>query len=431
MGRANPYNYNLPVEPEMFFGRHADVMRLVNDLTAAPGDSIALIGGRRMGKTSMLEALRRGLQTHAEQTTGQLLPIFIDLSGEGIDSVIAFFQTVYEQAQTALTTSLDLPNADVSRLEHPPAPAFRRALETWGRIALAQRGCSLRIVLLLDECEEIVEQSWATELHAALRALLVSHSTRSLLKVVMAGSHRFLTQVRQRGSPLWNILVYHMLRTLDDSATRELIVLPTNDVLKDEIVQAIMHQSGGQPFLTQYLMHQLWDIGLLSTTPDLVAQLAAAFSHERNDFVDWAGSLGEAGLHIYDLLARATEPLTERDIQAALKPAPTNLALALDALCYHGVAVRIAKSEGYQVAGEMFRSWFIATNLAASDSSPGLPLPENKKESLAILQIKRRRLEILEQQQAIHGIETPPHIVLEIEDLRRDITSLDRQISSL
>jgi hypothetical protein len=63
MDRANPYNYNLPVDPQMFFGRQADAANLVNDLTAVPGDSIALIGGRRMGKTSMLEAVRRGLES--------------------------------------------------------------------------------------------------------------------------------------------------------------------------------------------------------------------------------------------------------------------------------------------------------------------------------------------------------------------------------
>jgi hypothetical protein len=51
----NPYNYNLPVNPDMFFGRQKDVQTLVQHLAKLDkGDSFALVGGRRMGKTSLL-----------------------------------------------------------------------------------------------------------------------------------------------------------------------------------------------------------------------------------------------------------------------------------------------------------------------------------------------------------------------------------------
>src|SRR5262245_46932025 len=156
MSDANPYNYNLPVEPEMFFGRHADVAALVSKLTAVPGDSVALIGGRRMGKTSMLEALRRGLERSAAESAELLpLPISFDLSGEGIASVSDFFRAVYEQTQAAFAQALGLPSADSGGFSAgpAPAPALRRLLEIWGRTALEQHGRRLRLVLLLDECE--------------------------------------------------------------------------------------------------------------------------------------------------------------------------------------------------------------------------------------------------------------------------------------
>src|SRR5438067_1010835 len=110
MHRVNPYNYNLPVEPAMFFGRHADIATLVTKLITTPGDSIALVGGRRMGKTSMLEALRRTLETATEDRADQVLvPIFLDLSGEGIDSTGGFFRIISEQVQDALDRLLTLP----------------------------------------------------------------------------------------------------------------------------------------------------------------------------------------------------------------------------------------------------------------------------------------------------------------------------------
>jgi hypothetical protein len=420
MSNANPYNYNLPVEPEMFFGRHADVAALVSKLTAVPGDSVALIGGRRMGKTSMLEALRRALERSAAESSDLLpLPIALDLSGEGIASVSDFFRTIYEQAQAAFSLALALPSADSGGFSagSAPAPALRRSLEAWGRTALEQHGRRLRLVLLLDECEEIVEQPWAADLHAGLRALLVGQSTRSLFKVVMAGSHRFLTQVRQRGSPLWNVLVYHMLRDFDEPATRDLLLRPARQLLPDAVVGEIAEQSGGQPFLTQYLAHHLWHRGVEHATVAAVQQLAAAFHHERHDFADWASGLGATGLHVYGVLAANTAPLTERDIQVLLHPPPANLAQALDALCYHGVVMREADEERYRTVGAMFRTWFFT-------AAPGVPDPAQPIQEQELLEIKQRRLAVLEQQQARHGIASPPHIVLEIEDLQREIASL-------
>src|SRR5262249_29084870 len=147
------------------------------------------------------------------------------LSGEGIESTKALFETVGAAAHEALTAQLPTPlPLPVLIASTPTVPSFRSTLGAWNRATIAHLGRRLRLILLLDECEEIVHQSWAGELHAALRALLVGQTTRGLLKVVMAGSHRFLSEVHQRGSPLWNVLVYHMLGVFDEQATHELIV---------------------------------------------------------------------------------------------------------------------------------------------------------------------------------------------------------------
>jgi TIR domain/Pentapeptide repeats (8 copies) len=49
-------------------------------------------------------------------------------------------------------------------------------------------------------------------------------------------------------------------------------------------------------------------------------------------------------------------------------------------------------------------------------------MPQNPQ---TIITRKKRRLEVLEEQQAIKGISTPPEVVTEIEDLRREITELE------
>lgn len=369
MASANPYNYNLPVEPEMFFGRQKDIDTLIHHLTTMPGNPIALIGGRRMGKTSLLEMILQRLERFAEESTRGLLlvPIFLDLTGEGVDSPVSFFRLVSEETYAVLVNLLDKPLDAPPLSLKPPARAFEDLLKQWNRTTMMQQGCRLRLILLLDECEEIVTQPWAAELYGALRFLLIGRSTRLLFKVVMAGSHRFLTQVSQRGSPLRNVLTYHTLRVLNPHATSQLITQPTSGILADETVQAVAQQSGGHPFLTQYLMHHLWGAELELATPETVQRVVARFPRQRTDFWDWINGLDESRLRLYRYLAENQAPITEDDIRAALTPPLSNLPHALSALCYHGV-VSHQDEKYYQIAGHMFHDWFIA-NIANQNIS--------------------------------------------------------------
>ena len=368
MRPPNPYNYNLPVAPAMFFGRDGDVETLVHGLTGPQGDSFALVGGRRMGKTSLLEVLERTLKPHSGRFL--LVSVLLDMSGEAVDSVSAFFRTIAYQASEALTDDLGLrPDCSIEMdSTRPPARAFSRWLTVWNRVATEQEGRSLRLILLLDECEQIVERPWAPDLYAALRSLLVGRTTRYCFKVVLSGSHRFLSQVRQKGSPLRNVLKYHTLRVLDEQATRDLITHPTGGVLPEPVVQEVARQSGGHPFLTQYLMHYLWERGLEQATIAAVCRIAAGFPHERGDFGAWMEGLGDSGRRVYDLLLRSEGPLSEGEIRTRLSSPLPDLPQALEALCYHGLIVH--EGDRYRVAGAMFRDWF-----RANFPSPLKPIP--------------------------------------------------------
>jgi hypothetical protein len=62
----------------------------------------------------------------------------------------------------------------------------------------------------------------------------------------------------------------------------------------------------------------------------------------------------------------------------------------------------------------------------------GEPTVEERDEALAARQAqiraKKRRLSVLEEQQAIMGFQSPPHIVTEIEDIQRDIANLEQRV---
>ncbi|MCL5996108.1 MAG: hypothetical protein M1546_08630 [Chloroflexi bacterium] len=54
---TNPFHFNRPTDPADFLGRTDEMRVIVDDLCNARGDSHAIIGGRRFGKSSFLEVL--------------------------------------------------------------------------------------------------------------------------------------------------------------------------------------------------------------------------------------------------------------------------------------------------------------------------------------------------------------------------------------
>ncbi len=433
---SSPYNYNLPVSDEMFFGRQADLVEMVDGLTATPGDSFALTAGRRMGKTSLLEAVERTLlPSNSSQTRMFLIvPLPFDFTGEEIDSVAKFFDLVHMQARDKLKDLLLAAEIApfTAEVGQPPAPALRRALEAWGRVIVDRTGQRLRLVLLLDECEQIVDHAWTPELYNALRYLLVGKTTRSLIKVVLCGSHRFLTQVRQEGSPLRNILKYHALQVLDRTSTLELISKPTGNILADNIMSSIADQSGGHPFLTQYLMHELGESGFHDVSTNAIEKVVAKFHHKRHDFGDWLGGLGQSGPAVYRLIVENDGLFSEEAIRAATQPNASDLAQVLDALCYHGLITCEANGK-YRVAGKMFQEWFMVnvapllqqgrvTHFGWQDD------PNSLRHRLDDL---RENLQIIEEQKSKHvmDVEVSLQLIKQERHTRSEIVDLERRLS--
>jgi hypothetical protein len=78
----NPFNFGTPAPPEKFVGRWPEAERIVNDLLNPGGLSYAVIGGRRTGKSSLLEAVQHLLVQKLnayEPGDWIVLPLFINL----------------------------------------------------------------------------------------------------------------------------------------------------------------------------------------------------------------------------------------------------------------------------------------------------------------------------------------------------------------
>ena len=370
MPTHNPYNYNLPVDESMFYGRGGDVQAISAQLLHTLGDSFALIGGRRIGKTSMLEALQRELErlNAQENSPFVILPLRVDIDGDiNADSLEDVFQFFIETIPALL-------NAQVPAVSQQNSPASARALETclneMNKVAQKESGKLLRCILMLDECERVTEKPWVAQFYRGMRHVLGGTRSRYVLKVVMAGSSHFLTDVKDSSSPLRNILTEYPLTALDLPSTRALITQPTANSLPRVVVNRVASQSGGHPFLTQFIMKKLWDAGLENASVAQVDSIAADFDLERNDFQHWVDDIGADGIAVYRALCASKDPLHENQLRARIS-SPEKIVNVLNSLYYHGVVSRYAGGT-YAITGHQFQNWFVGCY-------PGTPLPSGEE----------------------------------------------------
>jgi hypothetical protein len=367
--RDNPYDFTKPIrDPAMFYGRRPLLDEMVDNFTAPNPHSYSLFGGRRYGKTSLLrEVERRLLARLAGGEQPCAVPLYIDLHYELIHSRGAFFACVVRGLRNTLHAHLphvrldeDLIDQLETRMADPandPLPPFEQAFVHAQDAVLGPAG-ALQAVLLIDETERILEYPWTPDLQSNLRALLSNRpAVQESLGIEMAGSSDFYQKITEQGSPLRNILIKRFLPPLSVAEARALIEEPTAGVLSRTVVDEVLRQGDGHPFLIQYLMYCLWEEGLEQADVERVREVAAGFPQERDDFDDWCADIGPVGEQVYALLSERGEWIKRSELYTAITGRRTHLRKALEALDYHGLA-RADRQHGYRTGPEMFRTWF-------------------------------------------------------------------------
>ena len=118
----------------------------------------------------------------------------------------------------------------------------------------------VRVVLLLDEMDEVLNHHWTEKLLNQMRSLVYSGSQRDRVRWVLAGSHRLLEDVIFRGSTLWGMLEKLYLVPFNLESCNDLMK-PAID-LSPQTKEYLIQQTGGHPFLAQYLLYHLWENGI-------------------------------------------------------------------------------------------------------------------------------------------------------------------------
>jgi len=393
----NPFRYLQYVSPDDFIGRWPLVDSIAQDLRADHGDSHAIIAGQRCGKTSLLEALAYQLCQPFPLEPGDslVLPLYIDFKAGSFDSagaVLAFIlDRVYRQINTLVRqhplglwpSPLRLSARWFEKLLNAPTLTPQDFEDALGYILdqVDLPNQPVRLVLMLDEIGKSFDQPWTDALYSQARGLICSSDLRTRLRLVLTGSQRFLEQTTYNAA-LCDVLKLHYLEALDDAGVAELSARAPG--LPTETVAAIGQQSGGHPFLAQYLLYHLWEqvgeLGLATTTPAQVDRLASGFLHKRAfELEGWANAVDVSGLSAYQALSTASDWVTEEQILAVVDAPAYSVKRGLTSLCCHGLACHDEDWTHYKYASELFRTWFKL--YGPGNSSPA----ENKQKSAASL----------------------------------------------
>ncbi len=249
----------------LFVGRK----HLLNDIKLlwqepANKEALLLIGLRRMGKSSLLEKIRR------DRINEQIIPLLIDLQGKA--SQHAFLQAVTE----AMATELD---CDLPVLEqNNPGPAFEQFLHTL-KTQLAGR----YFLLMIDEANFFARRDYG-ELPHLLRSLMQAPDVPLLL--LFCGTYELRQGARDYDSILYNTTRTKNVSYFNATESAEVLTRPVQDFLEydPQALQLAFQLTHGHPLLLQALGDQL-----IQSFNDTVLA-----GKERSDYVTY-GDMEQAG----------------------------------------------------------------------------------------------------------------------------------------
>jgi len=225
----SPYETRAPVTGSRFFGREHEITRIL----ANPDTNHAILGIRRIGKTSLLREMERILVEHEDVV-----------------------RVVYLECSDLLSTD-DYIREVVRKLNPRELPRlhmqkyvffFPNFLERMSKVFKS------KIIFLLDEVDNLViMQRGDWELFRMLRA----SSNKGACQYIIAGFREAMQEQYILDSPFYNFAQEIRLSEFTRQQARELIVTPMENLRvrfhnEEEVVSRIYEETAGHPNLIQY-----------------------------------------------------------------------------------------------------------------------------------------------------------------------------------
>lgn len=306
----SPYEINKPVTGSRFFGRESQVRQLLYS-----GDAnFAVMGIRRIGKTSLLRETERRLRERVL---------------EGKDEEAA--RRIFFMDCSTLRTPDELMREvirhyyphDLMRLENRQFPLFFP--DFLRRMARRYEG---QLVLLLDEFDVLLNTDLNNE---PLLNVLRTASNEGHCRFIIAGFRDLLEQSTRLQSPLFNFAKPLRLKEFSREEAGRMILGPLLNLRvrverENEVVDRIFAETAGQPHLIQFYCSYLIDRLDRTDSRRLAPEdLLGIYEDENfrafvlNTFIDNTTHREKAvAFSLVLKLGNTAEPFDLQDIEAAL-----------------------------------------------------------------------------------------------------------------
>jgi hypothetical protein len=259
---SNPFFYGNPVPPDQFIDRRKELRRIIGRILNQ-GQSTAVVGEPRSGKTSLLDYLAAPEARQLYDACEKRL-VFSYLDAHTLSGKFSQAQ-FWEMALHPLHEPAIVPKPD-----SPLAKAYEMCRENdFGAFVLerflAQMALTVwRLVLMLDEFDVLLHHPIlnSAEFFGSLRSL-ASRSRGSLALIIasrrpLESLNKDTQQFSRTGSPYFNFLDEITLGPWPNKDVAALLRLARDRFTTDDH-RFIAEVTGGHPYLLQVAASELWE----------------------------------------------------------------------------------------------------------------------------------------------------------------------------
>lgn len=245
----------------IFIGRAREIRRIVSRV-AGGGQSVAITGEPRMGKTTLLRYLHD--PAHRADLFGGLAPRLLTQYIDAQTFGMAFDQPQFWQ--TALQ-----PLAEKLQETHQPGlfaaydTCKREGFGVFGleRVLAQMQSLGWRLVILLDEFDNLLNHPvlHQAEFYGGLRSLASRYESLALVtasRQPLEALNETTREYSKLGSPYFNFMTPVVLGALEKRDALQLLK-PGESHFSPDDCEFLVHIAGGHPYLLQTAASALWD----------------------------------------------------------------------------------------------------------------------------------------------------------------------------
>jgi len=375
-------NFRLAIaDPRYFFGRE----KILSAVTRSPFQVRILLGGRRMGKTSTLNAV-----TWTLLNTSNAFPVFFNFQQDQPKSLDNFRYLLINKLQEAIASYKgqnrgfrqkylrflrQISGGEISGIKaklNVTNPHRERSLvnedfreDLLKLIEQLQKRKMNGICFIIDGAEFIVKQDWANDCWSYLRALKDTDTAIKPFVGFLLSGYRDLKDYQQRvGSPLLNIAEVNWLAPLTETETRTLINCRSQEeriTLTAGEINCIVEWAGGHPYLTQQMLNAMFDDRRGHGTRSTEKLTSNLVRKHDPDFAGWwdesqrSYCFSSIEQKVYQALVSQREG-TPQTLARQAQLSEGEVADALEVMVGTGV-IRQLDEERYAMGAKLFEEW--------------------------------------------------------------------------